>query len=239
MDSALPDWESEAASRYACGQGDDVATEFYGKTMWVMDPATQYWQEKYARYARQIAALAPGVNTTTCQRVFLTRPVFLTHAVLQIAGLYMDQVSGACALPCRGPYLGHPAGGGTSWVDGNRALFAQAKTALGTGRAVVSESNAEVYLSSIDGFLSLYGWNNCGARQPSCPTTAACSYPHNLPAPGAVPAFQSVYGGFSLNIGAEYQSVMTGHAISAGSIFTDDLLSLLATQVRTVPVVLL
>ena len=85
----------------------------------------------------------------------------------------MDQVSGACALPCRGPYLGHPAGGGTSWVDGNRALFAQAKTALGTGRAVVSESNAEVYLSSIDGFLSLYGWNNCGARQPSCPTTAA------------------------------------------------------------------
>ena len=85
----------------------------------------------------------------------------------------MDQVSGACALPCRGPYLGHPAGGGTSWVDGNRALFAQAKTALGTGRAVVSESNAEVYLSSIDGFLSLYGWNNCGTRQPSCPTTAS------------------------------------------------------------------
>lgn len=152
----------------------------------------------------------------------------------------MDQVSGACALPCRGPYLGHPAGGGTSWVDGNRALFAQAKTALGTGRAVVSESNAEVYLSSIDGFLSLYGWNNCGARQPRAHNRSRSrNHPHNLPAPGAVPAFQSVYGGFSLNIGAEYQSVMTGHAISTGSIFTDDLLSLLATQVRTVPVVLM
>ena len=73
MDSALPDWESEAASRYACGQGDDVATEFYGKTMWVMDPATQYWQEKYARYARQIAALAPGIVSCHDPVTFFSR----------------------------------------------------------------------------------------------------------------------------------------------------------------------
>ena len=79
----------------------------------------------------------------------------------------------------------------------------------------------------------------CATAQLSHNRSRSRNHPHNLPAPGAVPAFQSVYGGFSLNIGAEYQSVMTGHAISAGSIFTDDLLSLLATQVRTVPVVLL
>ena len=60
----------------------------------------------------------------------------------------------------------------------------------------------------------------CATAQLSHNRSRSRNHPHNLPAPGAVPAFQSVYGGFSLNIGAEYQSVMTGHAISAGSIFT-------------------
>ena len=78
-------------------------------------------------------------------------------------------------------------------------MFAAGKAALGAARAVVSESNAEVYLDSVDGYMSFYGWNLCGA----------------------VPAWQAVYGGWSLNIGAEYQSVMTEAAINRGDIFTD------------------
>ena len=51
-------------------------------------------------------------------------------------------------------------------------MFAKGKAAIGGSRAIVSESNADVYLSSVDGYLSLYGWDFCSA----------------------VPGFQSVYG---------------------------------------------
>ena len=117
----------------------------------VMDPATAYWQDTLSSVMANITALAPGVD-----------------------GIYIDQVTGACALPCRGPpeLTGHTAGGGASWVEGNRQMFAKGKVAVGGSRAIVSESNADVYLSSVDGYLSLYGWNFCGA----------------------VPGFQSVYG---------------------------------------------
>jgi hypothetical protein len=182
MDRALTSFLTENASQFSC---IGAATEFYGKTFAVMDPATLYWQTKMANYMDKIATLAPG-----------------------IAGLYVDQVTGACALACRGQAAGHPAGGGTSWVDGNRQMFARSKAALTGSRAVVSESNGEVYLSAVDGYLALYGWANCGA----------------------VPAFQAVYGGYSLNIGAEYQSVMTGDAINRGVILTDDYSALMATQ---------
>lgn len=182
MDPALPEFVSEKAAQFSCV---GAATEFYGKTFNVMDPATAFWQTTMAGYMDKIATLAPG-----------------------IAGLYVDQVTGACALACRGPAAGHAAGGGTSWVDGNRKMFARSKEVLTSSRAIVSESNGEVYLSAVDGYLALYGWANCGA----------------------VPAFQAVYGGWSLNIGAEYQSVMTGDAINRGVILTDDYTALIATQ---------
>ena len=77
-------------------------------------------------------------------------------------GLYIDQVTGACALPCRGAKSGHADGGGTAWVDGGRELFAQGKAAIQADRALISESNSEVYMSAVDGFLTLQGWSNCG-----------------------------------------------------------------------------
>ena len=116
-----------------------VQLEFYGTLFPVMDPATTYWQQKMTRGMLKITDLAPGV-----------------------AGLYIDQVTGACALPCRGAKSGHAAGGGTAWVDGGRELFAQGKAAIQADRALISESNSEVYMSAVDGFLTLQGWSNCG-----------------------------------------------------------------------------
>ena len=183
MDLKLPDWKAEHAEDYACGVSPgQIQMEFYGKLFGVMDPATPYWQEKMARAMSKITDLAPGVD-----------------------GLYIDQVTGACALACRGAKSGHKAGGGTSWVDGGRKMFARGKAAIGADRAVISESNSEVYMSAVDGYLTLQGWNNCGA----------------------VPAWQAVYGGYSLNIGASYQSVMT---LPAPYFFSPDFPALLATQ---------
>ena len=51
---------------------------------------------------------------------------------------------------------------------------------VGPGKVIISESNAEAYLGSLHAYLAIYGWRECGA----------------------VPAFQAVYGGWSVNVGA-------------------------------------
>ena len=80
-------------------------------------------------------------------------------------------------------------------------MFAKGKAAIGGSRAIVSESNADVYMSSVDGYLSLYGWNFCGS----------------------VPGFQAVYGALHrsllqlcLTIGAQDAScaICSGHLLA-------------------------
>ena len=50
---------------------------------------------------------------------------------------------------------------------------------MGHDKVVISESNGEAYIGSLQANLALYGWANCGF----------------------VPAFQSIYGGMTLNVG--------------------------------------
>ena len=72
------------------------------------------------------------------------------------------------------------SGGGSRWADGNRATLAAAVQAVGPGKVLISESNAEAYMGSLHAYLALYGFRQCNA----------------------VPAFQAVYGGWSVNVGS-------------------------------------
>ena len=97
------------------------------------------------------------------------------------SGVYLDQTASYYAEPCsnRGGQKEGRFGGGSRWADGNRATLEAAARAVGAGNAVVSESNAEAYLGSLHAYMAVYGWKQCGV----------------------VPAFQAVYGGWSINIG--------------------------------------
>lgn len=76
----------------------------------------------------------------------------------------------ADAEPC---YRGQGrTGGGSRWADGNRATLEGAVRAVGPGKVLISESNAEAYLGSLHAYLALYGFRECNV----------------------VPAFQAVYG---------------------------------------------
>ena len=118
-----------------------------------MDPSTEYWQ---TTIAGAVGAAAAAGNTS---------------------GVYIDQIASYYAQSC---FNETHSGGGSRWADGNRAVLEKAIKAVGPGRVIISESNAEAYIGSLHAFLAIYGWRECGV----------------------VPAFQAVYGGYSVNVGS-------------------------------------
>ena len=94
-----------------------------------------------------------------------------------VDGLYIDQVASYFPQPCFSRLGGDAAGSG--WAEGGRRLLAAAAEALGPDTAVFSESNAEAYIGDLHGNMALYGWQTCGF----------------------VPAFQAVYGAWTMNAG--------------------------------------
>ena len=104
------------------------------------------------------------------------------------SGVYIDQIAAMYAQPCfrnrtqaHNAWSGHngTAGGGSMWADGYRALLDAATRSTGKGRAIFSESNGDAYLGSLHGYMAVYGLRACGF----------------------VPAFQTVYSGWSVAIG--------------------------------------
>lgn len=70
--------------------------------------------------------------------------------------VYIDCIASVPPTLCFDRLHGHPAGGGTWWVNGYRQLLAEVQeTAHRDGRDIVitSECNEEVYMDGVDGFL--------------------------------------------------------------------------------------
>ena len=84
-----------------------------------MDPATDYWQDTIAA---DVGRAQKAGNTS---------------------GVYIDQIASMYASSC---YSHGHSGGGSKWADGNRATLEKAVKAVGPGKVVISESNAEAYL---------------------------------------------------------------------------------------------
>ena len=111
-------------------------------------------------------------------------------------GVYIDQASSFPPQPCMNQ---HGRGVGASWVEGNRAMFASIRRqAAPTNVVLMSESNADVLLDAVNVNLATYGW-------------LACGY---------VPAFQSVYSGFTVNVGMlGFPSSLNGTADSHNFVY--------------------
>jgi hypothetical protein len=99
-------------------------------------------------------------------------------ASFNVSGVYTDQISCSHAEAC---YTDH-ATNATAWAAGSQALLAEMAAKMGPGKALISESNDQTMLGSLDAFLSIYGWQ--GRAQ--CMT---------------VLAFQAVFGGWVVHVG--------------------------------------
>lgn len=72
-------------------------------------------------------------------------------------GVYLDQIAHTEPEPCHDPAHGHPAGGGTHWCDGYRALMRRIRAAARAHPEAIlpTEGACEAYLDLFDAFLVL------------------------------------------------------------------------------------
>ena len=117
----------------------------YNVSYYVMDPATEYWQDILANLASNLTA------------------------TFALSGVYIDQISSMYAEPCfnriRRGTVAEGGGGqfGTAWSDGVRAMYEKATSRMGAAtHALFSEAQAEPYIGQISGNMALYGWKRCG-----------------------------------------------------------------------------
>ena len=99
-------------------------------------------------------------------------------------GVYIDCIASVPPTLCFDTSHGHPAGGGTWWVDGYRRLLSEVQeTAHRDGRemTITSECNEEVYMDGVDGYLV---WIKRDERE--------------------IPMMPAVYSGYTLYFGSPH-----------------------------------
>ena len=109
-------------------------------------------------------------------------------------GVYIDQIAAAGPRPCFDPSHGHALGGGDHWVKGYGAMLDKVRGKAKRPHMILTESNAEPFMQGVQLFLTLVGFER--------------GEPHFYPSLGSaetiVPAFQAIYGGYVLAVGAEF-----------------------------------
>ena len=68
-------------------------------------------------------------------------------------GLYIDQIASMKMVVCYATDHGHPAGGGSHWVDGYRRMVMDIRKA-NPGKPITSENFSEPYIGVFEGFLT-------------------------------------------------------------------------------------
>lgn len=163
FDQSLERWEDPRVQAAAVrGKSQQFVIEEYGNKVKfaAMCPKTQFWQQSIADIAQGVIDTAP------------------------LSGIYIDQISAASPLHCYNKNHSHAHGGGSSWGSGYNDMLRKVREQVGESKLVVTESNAEQYIGSVDTFLSLI---------------AMFDIDH------LVPAFQYVYpGGVFASAGAEF-----------------------------------
>ena len=133
FDIGVKSWNSESEQAACKAESGDLFIEEYGNDVKfsVMCPATQFWQHL-------LAGVSGKVVTD-----------------FNVAGVYIDQIGAADPVACFDPNHIHPPGGGSSWTTGYRALLSQVRSSVGPDKLLVTESNVEQLIGSVDTFLSL------------------------------------------------------------------------------------
>jgi hypothetical protein len=121
-------------------------------------------------------------------------------------GVYVDQVAAAGPRPCFDASHGHALGGGNHWVTGYLDMLGEMRQRAGNDKLLLTESNAEPFMGKLDMFLTLVGFGGGALSPPPSAAAAvdAADAADAADAPYIVPAFQSVYGGYVLFMGAEF-----------------------------------
>ncbi len=80
------------------------------------------------------------------------------ESTLPVDGIYFDQIAAVASQPCRNPEHSHLPGGGSFWSDHYHLMMEKINARKPENKFYFSESNAEAYVKSFDGFLT-WIWN--------------------------------------------------------------------------------
>lgn len=98
--------------------------------------------------------LAPMCPSYKVWRDFLVKLTGEMFDELDIDAIYLDQIAARAPHLCMDEEHQHPLGGGSWWGKEYNELLKELNKHKPQGKAFTTESNAEVYANSIDGFLS-------------------------------------------------------------------------------------
>lgn len=147
--------------------------ETYGSnaSFCVTNPFTSYWQGKVADTVEE---LVMDYN---------------------VAGVYIDQIASAVPKLCWDSVHEHSLGGGDFWTKGYEDMMNEVQSRLTATyeRPMVTEDNAEPYMNTINGYLSLNAYKH-SFSQGNIGSLQSTSH--------MAPAFPLVYGGYYVAFGA-------------------------------------
>ena len=110
-----------------------------------------YPQKKASGQDTRLAPICPSYLHWHRIMNDLTREM---EAQLPIDGIYFDQIAAVPPYPCRNPEHSHLPGGGSYWADGYNRMMEKINAEKPADKFYLSESNAEAYMKSFDGFLT-------------------------------------------------------------------------------------
>lgn len=153
-------------------------------------PEISTYEEQYGSMAK-FAVMCP--HTAYWQDTIADTVGRLTNEY-NTDGVYIDQIAAAGPKACFDKSHNHSVGGGHHWVTGYAEMLRKVRAQAGNDKVILTESNSEPFMGGLNLFLTLVGFLIGDLPSTPEPTTGSI----------IVPAFQSVYGGYILPVGAEF-----------------------------------
>ena len=186
FDKGTKSWSADDAEAAACKSAAPALLS-PGST-----PKLSLYNESYGSRA-EFSVMCP--HTNYWQDILVNVVDKLTNKYAT-DGVYVDQVAAAGPRPCWDPSHNHTLGGGHHWTGGYAEMLHKMRQRIGGDKLLLTESNAEAYMSGIDMYLTLVGFSRGDLSPPAPGSPEKTDY--------IVPAFQSIYGGYVLFMGAEF-----------------------------------
>lgn len=210
-DPSLPEWSAEDAISVACGcfRANQTAT--------AAKPTDACDATGAPGYYREVISSGDGLavmDPSTAQ--YRKKLADVSAAVVNSTtsdGIYLDELGASHSLRCF--QRGGAGSGGHAWAEGTRLMLAGIRDSVRAAREdtpvpIISEAMNEQYLGLVPLNLAIYNHE----------FTSHCT---------SVPAYQAVYGGWSLNVG-DNRYPWSSRAAAAGENWVPQQRGMLAQQ---------
>lgn len=136
--------------------GEDATFTLKAKQWATKDANGNLFTEKYESHEPdgslcELAAMCPSSGVWKSQMAYVLKELF---NVVEVDGVYLDQIAAAAPYLCQDNTHNHLPGGGSWWAEQYNLMMIRNRQIRGKNGVLTTEDNAEVYAKAMDGFLS-------------------------------------------------------------------------------------